>query len=156
MASYLVVAHQTAASPELIERLRGLAETDPDAELTLLVPAKPVGAFFHNWDEEEVRIASAGRGNAAAAKLREAGLTVVAVRVGDQSPIDAVRDELLERKGYAGIVLSTFPPGISRWLVGNLPKRLNLRTGLPVEHVIARPEREAAASPDAGTGSATG
>jgi hypothetical protein len=146
MASYLVVAHQTAASPELIGRLRELAATDPEAEFALLVPAKPVGAFYHNWDEEEVRRASAERGEAAAAKLREAGLKVGDVRVGAPSPIDAVCDELLERRGYAAVVLSTFPMGISRWLVGNLPKRLNLRTGLPVEHVVAHPE------PGTGTG----
>lgn len=155
MASYLVVAHQTAASPELIARLRELTASDPEAEFVLLVPAKPVGAFLHNWDEDEVRTASAERGEAAAVKLREAGLRVGAVRVGDQSPVDAVCDELLERRGYAAIVLSTFPPGISRWLVGNLPKKLHLRTGLPVEHVVAHPERETEAPPEAGAGAAT-
>jgi hypothetical protein len=152
MASYLVVAHQTAASPELTGRLLELASSDPEAEFVLLVPAKPVGAFFHNWDEHEVRVASAERGEAAATKLREAGLRVGAVRVGDQSPVDAVCDELLDHKDYTAIVLSTFPPGMSRWLVGNLPKKLHLRTGLPVEHVVARPEREEAAPPEAGTG----
>jgi len=140
MASYLVVAHQTAASPELVARLRELAAADPDAEFALLVPAKPVGALYHNWDEDEVRQASAERGQAAAAKLRQAGLKVGDVRVGAQSPVDAVCDELLDRSGYAAIVLSTFPAGISRWLVGNLPKKLTMRTGLPVEHVVASPE----------------
>jgi nucleotide-binding universal stress UspA family protein len=148
MASYLVVAHQTAASPELIARLRALATTDPDAEFALLVPAKPVGApLYHNWDVDEVHKASAERGQAAAAKLREAGLKVEAVRVGAPSPVDAVCDELLDRSGYAAIVLSTFPVGISRWLVGNLPKKLTMRTGLPVEHVVAHPEPGSAESP---------
>jgi hypothetical protein len=35
-------------------------------------------------------------------------------------------------------VLSTFPPGISRWLRGNLPAILQRRTRLPVDHVVAQ------------------
>ena len=39
MARYLVLAHQTASSPELVERVTALAGTDPSSEFVLLVPA---------------------------------------------------------------------------------------------------------------------
>jgi hypothetical protein len=35
-------------------------------------------------------------------------------------------------------VLSTFPPGVSRWLKGNLPAILRRRFRLPVDHVTAQ------------------
>jgi hypothetical protein len=37
--------------------------------------------------------------------------------------------------------VSTFPPGLSRWLGGDLPNQLRRRTRLPVHHVIAAPVR---------------
>jgi hypothetical protein len=55
MARYLIVAHQTAGSPELLERVRALAAADPEAEFTLLVPATPTGHLLHNWEEGEAR-----------------------------------------------------------------------------------------------------
>jgi len=42
MSQYLVVAHQTATSPELLQRLTDIAADDPQAAFTLLVPATPV------------------------------------------------------------------------------------------------------------------
>ncbi len=42
MARYLVVAHQTAASLELVERVKALASSDRAAEFVLLVPETPV------------------------------------------------------------------------------------------------------------------
>src|ERR671910_642242 len=42
MARYLVVAHQTVTSPELVKQVRVLREQDKDAEFVLLVPATPV------------------------------------------------------------------------------------------------------------------
>ena len=43
MAKYLLVAHQTAQSDELIAAAAGLAREDPQADFRLLVPATPVG-----------------------------------------------------------------------------------------------------------------
>ena len=48
MARILIVAHQTAGSPELLERVKALAAADPEAEITLLVPATPTGHLLHN------------------------------------------------------------------------------------------------------------
>ena len=55
MARILIVAHQTAGSPELLERVRALAADDPAADFTLLVPATPTGHLLHNWEEGEAR-----------------------------------------------------------------------------------------------------
>jgi hypothetical protein len=138
MARHLIVAHQTAASPELVDRVRQLAERDPQAEFVLLVPATPTSHLL-TWEEGEARQLAGRRAREASAALRAAGVEVVDARVGSHSPLEAVGDELRAEPGYAGIVLSTFPPGLSRWLKGDLPNQLRRRYRLPVEHVVAAP-----------------
>lgn len=140
MARYLIVAYQTAGSPELAERVRSLVASDPEAEFTLLVPATPV-SHLHTWEEGEARQLALRRGTEAAAGLTAAGAKVSAVRVGSHSALDAVSDELYWHGGYAAIVVSTFPLGLSRWLKGELPNQLERRTRLPVHHVIATPAK---------------
>ncbi len=138
MARYLIVAYQTAASPELAERVRSLVAEDPDAEFTLLVPATPP-SHLHTWEEGEARQLAMRRGSQAALGLGAVGAKVSAVRVGSHRPLDAVSDELYMHGAYAAIVVSTFPPGLSRWLKGELPNQLSRRTRLPVHHVVASP-----------------
>ena len=138
MARYLIVAHQTAGSPELLERVRALAGADPGAEFPLLVPATPTGHLLHNWEEGEARQLARRRASEAMATLSAAGIPVAAARVGSHSPLEAVGDELQAHPGYDRIVLSTFPPGVSRWLKGNLPAILERRFRLPVDHVVAQ------------------
>jgi hypothetical protein len=138
MSRYLVVAHQTAASPELIQRAQAMVARDPEAQFVLLVPATPVVHLLH-WEEGEGREIARRRAREATDKLLSAGVEVVAFRIGDASPLQAVDDELRERPGYDAILLSTFPPGRSRWLRGDLPAKLRRLHGLPVEHVIAAP-----------------
>ena len=140
MARHLVVAHQTAGSPELVDRVRELAQSDPEAEFVLLVPATPTGHLLH-WEEGEARQLAAQRARDASEALRDAGVEVVAARVGSHSPLEAVGDELQASPGYAGIVVSTFPPGLSRWLRVDLPNQLRRRYRLPVDHVVAAPSR---------------
>jgi hypothetical protein len=140
MARYLIVAYQTAGSPELAERVRSLAAEDPEAEFTLLVPATPP-SHLHTWEEGEARQLAMRRGTEAAEGLRAAGARVSAVRVGAHRPLDAVSDELYWHGSYAAIVVSTFPPGLSRWLKGELPNQLSRRTRLPIHHVIAAPAK---------------
>jgi LmbE family N-acetylglucosaminyl deacetylase len=138
MARHLIVAHQTAGSPELVDRVRQLVERDPETEFVLLVPATPTSHLL-TWEEGEARQLAALRAREASEALRAAGVEVVAARVGSHSPLEAVGDELRAEPGYAGIVLSTFPPGLSRWLKGDLPNQLRRRYRLPVEHVVAAP-----------------
>ena len=123
MATYLLVAHQTAESPELLSAARDLASGDPDAEFVLLVPATPVAKLLV-WEEGETAEVAERAAQSGAARLRERGLRVRATQVGDANPLMAIGDELrLRRAHYAAILISTLPPGISRWLGLDLPTR---------------------------------
>ncbi|HLQ35591.1 MAG TPA: hypothetical protein VK457_23130 [Chloroflexota bacterium] len=137
MARYLVIAHQTAESPELLERLRGLAASDSRAEFVLLVPATPV---CNMWVCDELETARTARRRAAAAedRMKREGLRLVAARVGDADPIDTLRDELRRDDSYDKIVISTLPPGVSRWLkMDVLARAARLRPGREVISVVA-------------------
>jgi hypothetical protein len=137
MARYLVIAHQTAESPELLERLRQLAEADSQAEFTILVPATPV---CNVWICDEVETARVARERAAGAeeRFKGQGLRVLASRAGDADPVEALRDELMRDDSYEAIVISTFPPGISRWLkMDVLARAARLLPERPIISVIA-------------------
>src|SRR3954452_677408 len=139
MDLFLIVAHQTAGHPELVEQARTLAGRAAGARFALLVPATPATHLLHTWDELEVREIARRQAQTALRALAGVGVELVSARVGDASPLQAIDDELREHPGYTGIVLSTFPPGISRWLRGDLPTRLRRRHTIPVEHVVAQP-----------------
>lgn len=137
MALQLIVAHQTAESPELIAHVHQVIAEDPGAEFVLLVPATPA---------RELRTGETGRGQAiagirggsAAALLRAAGAHVRRVEVGGRDPAAAAQAEIEAHSGeYAGVIVSTLPPGFSRWLRRDLPHQVASRVGLPVTHVVA-------------------
>ena len=136
MARYLVVAHRTAKSPELAAKLKELLAQDPEARFVLLVPAVPPPGWV--YEENEVRRRAEEEAAAAKRALEAQGIPVEAAKAGDISPLLAIEEELLAHPGaYQAIVLSTLPPGPSRWL------RLDVHTqaerfGLPVIHVIAQ------------------
>ncbi len=143
MARYLLVAHQTAESEELLEGARALAREDPDAEFVLLVPATPVGNLLV-WEEGEAADVASRRAASARAKLEEQGLRVVEARAGDQDPVAAISDELHAGRRYAAIVISTLPAGASRWMRMDVLSRV--RRNYPrhrVLHIPARPPAEA-------------
>ena len=133
---YLVVAYQTATSPELAARLAQLADDDPEPTwITLLVPAReePPGSELQARRQAE---------QAAAHLEAGAGVHVAWSTIGDVDPLRAIEHELSALPGeYDGIVLSTLPPGISRWLALEAPTEAERRFGLPVVHVIAQPAR---------------
>ena len=145
MARYLVVAHQTAGSAQLVERVGELAKADQDAEFVLLVPATPVEHLL-TWVEGEARAIAQRTLEAARAELERAGARVVGGSVGDESPVMAVADELQHRRAdYDAIVICTFPAGISRWLGLDLPHQVERRFHLPVIHVVAQRQPSATA-----------
>ena len=140
MPNYMLVANQTIQSVELRDAALDLQGRDPAAEMTLIVPATRV---VHGliWDEDETRAAARSRVEEGLALLKAAGINVVEGRVGDEDPVLAVEDELRRRR-YAGIVISTLPPGVSRWLKLDVVSRIQRR--LPPErlvvHVVSNPE----------------
>jgi len=135
MSKYLVVTHRTALSPDLQRRVSALVEQDPSAEFAVLVPEAP-GALT-TWEGETIDAAKQ-RAEAAKTLLEEnARARVVHTAVGDPDPLQAITDELRAHPGYAGLVICTFPPGVSRWLKMDLVHRAERKFHLPVIHVVA-------------------
>ena len=135
-SSVLVVANQTADSPELAEALRERTEQG-DAEFTLLLPRlagvdtdarERLGEIVSGW--------------------REAGLEAKG-EVGDSDPVVAVK-EVWDPGRFDEVVISTLPTGASKWLQIDLPHRVERITGVSVRHVVgsaAEPEAEEAPAP---------
>jgi hypothetical protein len=68
------------------------------------------------------------------------GVNLVDARVGPESPIDAIDEEVRAHTDYAGFVISTLPEETSRWLRSNLPQAVESRYSQPVHHVQAPPD----------------
>ncbi len=146
MKRYLIVAHQTAESPELAAKVDELVKADTTAEFTILVPATPVQHLLTWWEGEKQAIAE-DQGQAAAERLRKAGARVDEVQVGDASPTNAIGDELRRRPGhYAALIVCTLPQGLSRWLQLDLLSQAQRIANVPIIHVEAQPVRATAKS----------
>ena len=138
MAKYLLVAHQTAEAPELIDAARELAAEDAEADFTLLVPATPVGDLM-TWEEGEAKEVARDRAESASAALRSNGVNVVDVRVGDADPALAIGDEFLDGRRYQAVIISTLAPGISRWIkMDAVSKVRRQHPKLRVIHVVPK------------------
>jgi hypothetical protein len=137
MARYLVVAHQTAGSPELAGALRQIMAGDPEASFVLVVPATPV-QHLRGWTEGEAKAVAQEAGSRAEKELARQGIALEGVRVGDPDPVNAAYDEWNDHPDYQHVVVSTLPQGVSRWLSAYVAKRLERRLGLPDTHVVAR------------------
>jgi hypothetical protein len=135
MRRYLVVANQTLAGGHLLSALRDLRDKGP-CSFHVVVPATP--PKDHAWTEAEARHTARLRLDAATGALSAEGLEVTG-EVGDEHPVEAVQDILLRGERFDAIVLSTLPPGRSRWLKRNVVRRLEGTTGLRVIHVIGQP-----------------
>jgi len=145
MARYLVVAHQTAGSPELREQMLELSREDPAAEFTILVPATPPANLLV-WEEGEAKEIARRRAEESQRSLEQTGLKVLAARVGDHERLQAIGDELGAYGGYRAIVISTFPAGASRWLKMDLVSRA--RRSFPrlrIIHVVSEAGKQAPA-----------
>jgi hypothetical protein len=139
MPSYLVVADQTAHSAELLDRLREIAAADEGAEFVLVVPATPVRHLLV-WEEGETLELARSRARDACSRLTAAGLRMAGCRVGDGDPLAALADAVAEHPGWAAVVVSTLPPGLSRWLGLDLVNRARrLLPGRSLIHVVSEP-----------------
>jgi nucleotide-binding universal stress UspA family protein len=134
MRRLLAVAHQTAETGEFLEAVRSAAA--PDSEVVLLVPATPV-KHLTSWTSGESRAIAREKADSARKLLEESGVEVVDARVGDPDPYQAILD-VVGLEDFDRIIVSTFPPGISRWLGADLINRLGRAVDLPVTHVVAR------------------
>jgi hypothetical protein len=130
----LVVAHQTAATPALLDAVRERARTGP-ATFHLVVPRQPAGLHKvvdpqDTGDDEASEVLAA-----ALPKLSEAAGTEVTGALGDAEPLMAIEDAV-NLGNYDEIIISTLPIGVSRWLKLDLVSKTR-GLGLPVTHVSA-------------------
>ena len=163
MGHYLVVAHQTATSSLLLNRLTRIARDDRRAAFTVLVPAthpkhiarREEGEGLFVWDEHESYELAAERAEEARAQLARAGLRVRDAVVGDESPLLAIEDWLRgSPERVEGIVISTLPLAESRWTRMSLREQAERRFDVPVLHICegredagwSRPRAEATPS----------
>jgi hypothetical protein len=136
MRSYLVVGNQTLDSPELADAIAERLAAGP-ATFHVVVPATPAQRGL-TWDEDEARAIAEDRLAAAIARLRSAGATVSG-EIGHRDPIEATEDAL-RGLDVDEVILSTLPPGISRWLGQDVPTRLKGSILVPVTVVTAQRE----------------
>lgn len=137
MRRYLVVANQTLGGVHLLSLLRELAEQP--SSFHVLVPATP--PRDHLWTEGEARTIAHRRLDDALERFRSVGIEATG-EVGDEHPLQAI-SEALEGEDFDEIVISTFPPGMSKWLRLDLLHRVAATYRLPVRHVIAPRDRVA-------------
>lgn len=136
MARFLVVCHLTASSSALLERLRSIAQESPGAQFTVLVPATP-HSYWSGWDEAREFERASQVAERAQTELAGAGLRIPRAVAGSREPLLAIEDELRADPSYAGVVISTLAPGISRWLKMDLLNRARSRFQVPIWHVAA-------------------
>ena len=139
----LVVANQTACGPELLDTVKERTSRGPST-VTLVVPATHPDDQL-TWTDGGAKAVAEHRLEEALLRFRAEGIEADGV-VGDANPVLAVGDRLLQH-GYDEIVLSTLPPGVSRWLKMDLTHRLENKYGLPVTTVVG--ERVPLSSHDA-------
>ena len=149
MRRCLVVANHTLASEELLEVLRARAAPG-DTEIHLVLPASysdhytaVMNALTSEADTgmfpvrtSDCRRIDLDRLTTALDRLHAAGIPATG-EVGETNPIVAVR-QVLAHQPADEIVVSTLPPGVSRWLRMDLPRRLARHFDLPVTHVATR------------------
>jgi hypothetical protein len=141
-AHVLVVAHQTAATPGLLDAVRERAQRGP-TRFHLVVPQQAHG-MHKVVDPQDAGADEAHRVlDVALPKLSEAAGLQVTGSVGDAEPLMAIQDAV-NLGDYDEIIISTLPLGISRWLKLDLISKAR-GLGLPVTHVAAASKVEAAA-----------
>ena len=148
MVRLLLVANKTLASGEVSDFVKDRMAMEEDCRFTLLVPATPrshaeageraataavdssgwyvpqFGAGEDNWEHARARL------EYGLDILRKLGATVDG-EVGDPNPAKAISD-VLKRRSYDEVALSTLPKGVSRWLGLDIPHQVQRKFHVPV------------------------
>ena len=146
MVRVLLVANKTLGSEEVSDYVRNRMAKD-ECEFTLLVPATPRGdrepmsrlAGRLAGATEGVQSSTTSEDNYDHARTRlEFGLSVlrglgatVDGDVGDLDPAKAI-PEVLKRREFDEVALSTLPKTVSRWLGLDIPRQVERKFHLPV------------------------
>lgn len=151
----LIVANQTLGGAALEREVRHRVDRGqqrffivvPMIEPRLETAAWAVAdeGFVPPPSEEEVESALAEARTRSAHRLAQMVAMIQSIggtadgEVGPTDPLEAVR-EVLERRTFDEIIVSTLPAGISRWLKLDLPSRIARITDIPVVTVEAEPQ----------------
>ena len=131
MRHYLVVANQTLKQQQLTEKIRTCIDAGP-CDFFLLVPATRAHGPLR-WTPADAHAVARRRLEGALERFRALGADIVG-EVGDPSPVVAI-GELLRRRSFDALILSTLPVGPSQWLRSDVPARIDQLCGIPVELV---------------------
>jgi hypothetical protein len=125
----LVVANQTVAGSELVDRLKELAAEGPH-RFIIVVPQ----------DDGDGRAVKAARERLGTllSSLEEAQI-VAAGMIGDPDPFVATMNAV-QFFHISDIVISTLPEGSSKWVADKLVERVQKATNVPVDHIETSPE----------------
>jgi hypothetical protein len=143
MSNYVVVAHRTLVGDHLLDHVRSLCEHagrdgGEPCRFHLVVPV--THPRDHAWSDEEVTAAARKRLDEGLAAFRAAAAgSEVDGEIGDANPVYAVATALRTHAdvGWDEIIVSTLPPGVSRWLGLDVVSRIRREFDLPLTHLVA-------------------
>ena len=125
----LVVANQTAASPELVSLLKQRAEEGPRRFIIVIPQDHGLGTAVRGARERLKRLL---------ASLADAGV-VAAGLIGDPDPYTATMNAV-QFFHISEIIISTLPETRSKWVADKLVERVEKATGKPVQHIASSDE----------------
>ena len=129
----LVLANQTAASPELTRRLEALAAEAPHRFIVVVPQPSGRGDAVEHARARLRRLLDS---------LRDADI-VAAGMIGDPDPYTAAMNAV-QYFHISEIVVSTLPEGSSQWMAEKLVERVQDATNRPVEHIESQPDSQPA------------
>jgi hypothetical protein len=137
MRRILVVAHKTLGGQHLLEEV-GRRMKGGDCRIHLVVPVNhPMGSFT----ETSLHAAAEAvleEGMRQIRALDPTGSVEVTGEVGDANPVYAA--EVVKNRGEQidEVIVSTLPKGASRWVLGNVPKKMErIFPDIDVTHLVA-------------------
>src|SRR2546423_7331528 len=139
MPNVLVLANETIGGEKLLDAIRERARRGDEPSFHVVVPLTRPRHGNVIYDDA-VRDGAQVRIDLALAFMRDQGIHGTG-EVGDQDPLNAVKDAVAEH-GIDKVIVSTLPAQSSGWLRRDLPERIREETGLPVEHVVVDLVRE--------------
>src|SRR3954466_3278634 len=125
----LVLANQTAAGRELVERLEQLAEEGPHRFIVVVPQDSGDGRAVRAARERLGRLLESLRSD----KIVAAGM------IGDPDPYTAAMNAL-QYFHISQVVISTLPSNRSAWVEKGLVEKIERESGKPVQHVEAKEE----------------
>ena len=137
MRRILVVAHRTLGGEHLKEEVQRRIN-EGECSFYLLVPERHPND--HAWTDGQVHRAAEQvleEGLSSLRALDPTGSASFRGEVGEVNPVHAVDMLFLRGERFDEIILSTLPPGPSRWLKQDVPTRMAREFTIPITHIVA-------------------